>query len=80
MELEGFSDKDAPRRRVAEVAPYFFQEASQNMRNKAVEASISSQSFTAISSDREMDSNQVAGLGIQEIEENILILLRLEDI
>lgn len=79
MELEGVSDKNAFKRRIGEVAPYFSREALHRLHRNAVESSLSSRTITIVNHNGEVDEDQVTGLGIQEIEENVLLLSRSED-
>ncbi len=79
MELDGPGDENASSRRVGEVAPYFSREAFARINKEAVEAAISSRSITMIDVHGKINDGKITGLGIQEIEENILILSRSED-
>ncbi len=79
MELDGVIDKNGESRRLSEVAPYFSQEELNRIRKKAIEASISSRSVTLMDIHGDIDDDKVTGLGVQEIEENILVSMRSED-
>jgi len=79
MELEGFSDKNAAKRQMSEVAPYLSREAFERIREQALEASFASRSITVLDSRGEIDDDKISGLGIQEIEENLLVWSRSED-
>ncbi len=79
IELDGLADKNARNRRIGEVAPYFSREAFERIHKEAVEASISSRSITFIDSLGKIDDDKLSTLGIQELEENILVLSRSED-
>lgn len=79
IELEGYGDKNATKRLMGEVAPYFSREVFKRIHKEAVEASISSRSITVIDSSGEIDEDKMTGLSIQEMEENIFVWSRSED-
>lgn len=68
LEMESFMDREARRRVLAEVAPYFSREELNRFHKQVIADSLSSRTAAVFELDNTVSTDKVCGLGVPELE------------
>jgi hypothetical protein len=71
FEMESYDDKEARRRLISEVAPYYDRDTFKQLHQRTLDQSIASRALAAFDADGKLDEDRLTGLSVPELEETI---------